>query len=86
MYRWKDTIGPIETRREQPNIWNYHQSVGLGYFEYFQFCEDIGAKPVPVVPAGLLLPEYRRKIHRTLGAGAAGAADGRDARLCSGSA
>jgi alpha-L-arabinofuranosidase len=31
MYRWKDTIGPIETRREQPNIWNYHQSVGLEY-------------------------------------------------------
>jgi alpha-L-arabinofuranosidase len=53
MYRWKDTIGPIETRREQFNIWNYHQSVGLGYFEYFQFCEDIGAKPLPVVPAGV---------------------------------
>lgn len=53
MYRWKDTIGPIETRREQPNIWSYHQSVGLGYYEYFQFCEDIGAKPLPVVPAGV---------------------------------
>lgn len=56
MYRWKDTIGPIETRREQFNIWNYHQSVGLGYYEYFQFCEDIGAKPVPVVPAGVCCP------------------------------
>jgi alpha-N-arabinofuranosidase len=53
MYRWKDTIGPIETRKEQPNMWRYHQSVGLGYFEYFQFCEDIGAKPVPVVAAGV---------------------------------
>lgn len=29
-------------RREQANIWRYHQSVGLGYFEYFQFCEDLG--------------------------------------------
>ncbi len=28
---------------------------GLGYFEYFQFCEDIGAKPIPVVPARLNL-------------------------------
>jgi alpha-L-arabinofuranosidase len=53
MYRWKDTIGPIEKRREQMNIWGYHQTVGLGYFEYFQFCEDIGAKPLPVVPAGV---------------------------------
>jgi len=53
MYRWKDTIGPVEQRRGQPNIWGYHQSVGLGYFEFFQFCEDIGAKPLPVVPAGV---------------------------------
>jgi alpha-N-arabinofuranosidase len=53
MYRWKDTIGPIEQRRAQSNLWGYHQSVGLGYFEYFQFCEDIGAAPVPVVPAGV---------------------------------
>lgn len=53
IYRWKNTIGPIEQRVEQRNIWNYHQSVGLGYFEYFQFCEDIGAKPVPVVAAGV---------------------------------
>lgn len=53
MYRWKNTIGPIEQRVEQRNIWGYHQTAGLGYFEYFQFCEDIGAKPVPVVPAGV---------------------------------
>jgi alpha-N-arabinofuranosidase len=53
MYRWKDSIGPIEQRRGQRNIWGYHQSLGLGYFEYFQFCEDIGAKPLPVVPAGV---------------------------------
>jgi alpha-N-arabinofuranosidase len=53
MYRWKNTIGPIEERVEQKNIWNYHQTMGLGYFEYFQFCEDIRAKPVPVLPAGV---------------------------------
>ena len=53
MYRWKNTIGPLEARVPQPNIWNYHQTAGLGYFEYFQFCEDIGAEPLPVVPAGV---------------------------------
>lgn len=53
MYRWKNTIGPVEQRIEQRNIWNYHQTVGLGYFEFFQFCEDIGAKPLPVVPAAV---------------------------------
>lgn len=53
LYRWKDTVGPVEQRRGQPNIWGYHQSVGLGYFEYFQFCEDIGAMPLPVVAAGV---------------------------------
>lgn len=53
IYRWKNTIGPLETRKGDRNIWNYHQSMGLGYFEYFQFCEDIGAAPLPVIAAGV---------------------------------
>ncbi|HEY9049269.1 MAG TPA: alpha-L-arabinofuranosidase C-terminal domain-containing protein [Ohtaekwangia sp.] len=53
MYRWKNSIGPVEQRIEQKNIWGYHQTAGLGYFEYFQFCEDIGAKPLPVLPAAV---------------------------------
>jgi len=53
MYRWKNTIGPIEQRIEQKYIWGYHQTGGLGYLEYFQFCEDIGAKPLPVLPAAV---------------------------------
>lgn len=53
MYRWQDTVGPIEQRRQQENLWGYHQTMGLGYFEYFQFAEDIGARPLPVVPAGV---------------------------------
>ncbi|MCL1821731.1 MAG: carbohydrate binding domain-containing protein [Prolixibacteraceae bacterium] len=53
MYRWKNTIGPVETRKPQRNLWGYHQTAGLGYYEYFQFCEDIGAEPLPVVPAGV---------------------------------
>jgi alpha-N-arabinofuranosidase len=53
MYRWKNTIGPVEQRVEQKNLWGYHQTVGLGYYEYFRFCEDIGAKPLPVLPAAV---------------------------------
>ncbi|HEU5396192.1 MAG TPA: alpha-L-arabinofuranosidase C-terminal domain-containing protein, partial [Verrucomicrobiae bacterium] len=53
LYQWKNTIGPVEQRKGQRNIWNYHQSVGLGFYEYFQFCEDIGARPLPVVAAGV---------------------------------
>ena len=53
-YNWKDTIGPLEQRRSGPNYaWGYHQSKGLGYFEYFQFCKDTGAKPIPIVSAGV---------------------------------
>jgi alpha-L-arabinofuranosidase len=50
-YQWKDTVGPVETRATNANFWGYHQSYGLGYYEYFQFAEDLGAMPLPVVPA-----------------------------------
>lgn len=53
IYNWKETIGSLEARKSAPNIWRYHQTRGLGYFEYFQFCEDIGAEPLPVVAAGV---------------------------------
>lgn len=53
IYRWENTIGELEERKPQRNLWGYHQTAGLGYFEYFQFCEDIGAEPVPVVAAGV---------------------------------
>ncbi len=52
-YRWKTTIGPKEQRRGLKNTWGYHQSMGLGYFEYFQFCEDLGMEPVPILPCGV---------------------------------
>ncbi|TWU37438.1 alpha-L-arabinofuranosidase C-terminal domain-containing protein [Novipirellula artificiosorum] len=52
-YRWKDTVGPVETRKPNFNLWGYHQSYGLGYFEYFQFCEDIGAEPLPILAVGV---------------------------------
>ncbi|GGM00469.1 alpha-N-arabinofuranosidase [Streptomyces fumigatiscleroticus] len=50
-YQWKDTIGPVEERAVNANFWGYNQSYGLGYYEYFRFAEDIGAMPLPVVPA-----------------------------------
>lgn len=53
MYRWENTIGPLETRKPLRNLWGYHQTAGLGYFEYFQFCEDLEAEPVPIVAAGV---------------------------------
>ena len=53
IYQWKNTIGPLEARKPARNLWGYHQSMGLGYYEYFQFCEDIGAEPLPVLAAGV---------------------------------
>ena len=52
-YRWKTTVGPKEQRRGLKNTWGYHQSMGLGYYEYFQFCEDLGMQPVPILPCGV---------------------------------
>ncbi|MDR0352499.1 MAG: DUF1080 domain-containing protein [Opitutaceae bacterium] len=62
-YRWKDTVGDIAARPENRNRWQhalhrdhapqYYQSYGLGFFEYFQLCEDIGAAPVPVINCGM---------------------------------
>ena len=52
-YRWKTTVGPKEQRRQLKNTWGYHQSMGLGYYEYFQLCEDMGMQPVPILPCGV---------------------------------
>jgi alpha-L-arabinofuranosidase len=62
-YRWKDTVGDVSTRKQNWNRWTtndpnkpdgqYHQSYGLGFFEFFQLCEDIGASPVPVLNCGM---------------------------------
>ncbi len=53
IYDWKGSVGPLESRKPLRNLWNYHQTRGLGYHEYFQFCEDIGAEPLPVLAAGV---------------------------------
>ena len=53
IYHWQATVGDLWERQSDMNIWSYHQTRGLGFFEYFQFCEDIGAEPLPVLAAGV---------------------------------
>ena len=53
-YNWKDTVGPVEERKENFNTWGYMQSYGLGYYEYFCLAEALGAQPLPVVHSGVL--------------------------------
>lgn len=53
IYHWKESIGPQKDRKPARNIWNYHQTRKLGFFEYFQWCEDMGAEPLPVLAAGV---------------------------------
>lgn len=53
IYHWNESVGPWQDRKPDMNIWNYHQTRGLGFYEYFQFCEDIGAEPLPVLAAGV---------------------------------
>lgn len=62
-YQWKNTVGPVENRPLNDNRWqcvfpsrnfpDYFQSYGLGFFEYFQLSEEIGAEPLPVLNVGM---------------------------------
>ncbi|WP_405328377.1 alpha-L-arabinofuranosidase C-terminal domain-containing protein [Leeuwenhoekiella sp. LLG6367-2.1] len=62
-YQWKKTVGPVEERPSLVNRWNtefdhrltpdYYQSFGLGFFEYFQLSEDLGAEPLPILSCGI---------------------------------
>lgn len=53
IYHWNETVGPLQDRKPDFNIWGYHQTRGLGFYEFFQFCEDLGAEPLPVLAAGV---------------------------------
>ena len=62
-YQWKKTVGDIEDREILINRWNtefahrpapdYYQSFGIGFFEYFQLSEDLGAEPLPILGCGI---------------------------------
>lgn len=60
LFDWKKTIGPLEEREQSYNVWRnddagdyYINSNAMGYGEYFNLCEDLGAEPVPCLNAGL---------------------------------
>jgi alpha-N-arabinofuranosidase len=62
-YQWKTTVGPVDQRKLIINRWNvemknrlapdYFQTFGLGFFEYFQLSEDLGAEPLPILNCGM---------------------------------
>ena len=62
-YQWKQTVGDVEDRQILISRWNeelphklapdYYQSFGLGFFEYFQLAEDLGAEPLPILSCGI---------------------------------
>ena len=52
-FQWKKTIGPIETRPGHNNLWGYRTSDGMGYHEFLQLAEDIGAEPLYVFNIGV---------------------------------
>jgi alpha-L-arabinofuranosidase len=62
-YQWKNTLGAIEKRPTMISRWNaefthkltpdYFQTFGLGFYEYFQLAEDLGAEPIPVLNCGM---------------------------------
>lgn len=54
VYDWKKSIGTAEQREENYNVWGYAMTMGLGYLEYFQMAEDLGAEPLPVMACGVL--------------------------------
>ncbi|MDE6553359.1 MAG: carbohydrate binding domain-containing protein [Muribaculaceae bacterium] len=53
-FRWKRTVGPIEQREGHKNVnWGYRTTDGIGFHEYLQLSEDLGAKPLYVVNVGI---------------------------------
>jgi alpha-L-arabinofuranosidase len=60
-FRWKQTIGDIAARPGHWNLWGYMSNDGLGYHEYLQLCEDIGAAPLYVINCGMSHEEQNKK-------------------------
>ena len=59
LYDWKETIGPLEERKQFYNLWrddvgrDYINTMAMGYHEYFQLCDDLNAEPLPILNVGL---------------------------------
>lgn len=52
-YHWKNTIGGIDGRLPLWNIWGYNATHGLGFHEYLQLAEDLGAAPLFDINVGM---------------------------------
>lgn len=63
VYEWKDSVGDIELRKENFNVWGYMMTMGLGYMEYFQLAEDLHATPLPVMACGVLCQARSDYVH-----------------------
>lgn len=74
-YQWKNTVGPVENRPLNENRWqstfrhrffpDYFQSLGLGFYEYFQLAEDLGATPLPVLNVGMVC-QYQNSLDQQI--------------------
>jgi len=53
MNHWKETVGNIDTRTPLWNIWGYNATQGLGFYEYLQMAEDLGAEPLFCINIGM---------------------------------
>lgn len=53
-YRWRNTVGPLENRKQICNVWHYMQSYAIGFYEYFCLCEDLNMAPLPVLHCGVI--------------------------------
>jgi alpha-L-arabinofuranosidase len=52
-FRWKQTIGDLGNRKTVRDFWGYYVNNGLGFHEYLQMCEDLGAEPLFVISCGI---------------------------------
>ena len=51
--KWKETIGDTKDRPGIYDTWGYKATMGFGYHEFLQFCEDLGADAMFVCNAGI---------------------------------
>jgi alpha-L-arabinofuranosidase len=53
-FNWKASLGPLHERGKiERSMWGYPTTYGLGYHEYLQWCEDLGADAMFVASAGM---------------------------------
>lgn len=51
--RFRDTVGPAWERPSKLFVWHYRSTLGLGFHEYLQLCEDLGMEPMYVCNCGM---------------------------------